>query len=116
MMKHEWEKLAVILNDVNSEQAGIVRFLQFNVNLRFPSNEYVGKLFGFYNYLLLEGISKTLLHYQEWSLIIKHNIFCLHWNPVYWSLSIVFNMFGGSPFLARRLMIWSNRLILYLSV
>ena len=25
------------------------------------------------------GISKTLLHNQEWSPIIKHNIFCLHW-------------------------------------
>ena len=25
------------------------------------------------------GISKTLLHNQEWSPITKHNIFCLHW-------------------------------------
>lgn len=39
----------------------------------------------------MDGISKTLLHNQEWSLIIKHNIFCLHWILVYQSLSIVFN-------------------------
>ena len=39
----------------------------------------------------MNGISKTLLHCQEWSLIIKHNIFCFHGIPVCWSLSNVFN-------------------------
>ena len=39
----------------------------------------------------MDGISKTLLHYQEWLLIIKHNVFCFHGIPVCWSLSNVFN-------------------------
>ena len=39
----------------------------------------------------MDGTSKTLLHYQEWLLIIKHNVFCFHGIPVCWSLSNVFN-------------------------
>ena len=39
----------------------------------------------------MDGISKTLLHYQQWLLIIKHNIFFFHGIPVCWSLSNVFN-------------------------
>ena len=39
----------------------------------------------------MDGIFKTLLHYQEFSLIIKQNVFCFHGIPVCWGLLNVFN-------------------------
>ena len=57
------------------------------MSLRFPGNEYNSECLASCNHVLMYVVSKTLLRNQEWSLIFKHNIFCLYWIPV----SIVFN-------------------------
>lgn len=82
-------------------------------------------------HLFTDGISKTLLHNQEWSLIIKQQILFTLRIPVCWGLSIVLTAIPDSEkiilndykysvfdyvrrfnidFLAIRLIIWSNRL------
>ena len=72
----------------NIERAGIVRFLCFKVSLRFPGNEYISKCLASNNHVLMYVVSKNLLHNKEWSLIIKHNIFCLYWILVIDCLSV----------------------------
>ena len=71
----------------------------------------------------MHGISKAVLHNQEWSHITKHNILCLHSISVYHSLSIVLTAiplfdpnirflisFGDPTLLALHLTTCSNRL------